>query len=533
MTFELTSAFLEELAACDDEPGAVVDLLQLDPSHFESQTLEHLSDNERQTWLSLRDAAISRAKQRGEVHGPSPTPPRLLVCGAHDPLFSDPDSPIRRSYDVTTTDLGRALPLIERDSFAAIVMDLDRDRPLVFAALSHLAAAGYSGSAIVISASLAVADVLRVFECGVADFLLRPLNLTSLNDALRVATTAAHSDSPERASKSDPFEWRDRVAPWLIGEDAANRPVLQLVSAVASTDCSVLITGEPGTGKELVAKALHAGSSRANKPFVAVDCAAIPSHLVESELFGPGKTAFNQAAASATGRFAQAEGGTIFLGAIDELDLTVQAKLLGLIQDGELVAGGDGRPTKIDVRILAASSRHLAEEVSRGRFLIDLYCHLNVVPIAMPALRDRPTDIARLAEYFVQKSSSRHHREVAGFESEALAKLNAYDWPHNIAELEGVVETAVIMRGRGTIRVADLPPAVVFPRSLALESGPNLNVPKDGTDLRAMLDAVEDRMIEEALARVGRNKNRAAELLGLNRAALVERLRRSRRSGSG
>jgi DNA-binding NtrC family response regulator len=207
----------------------------------------------------------------------------------------------------------------------------------------------------------------------------------------------------------------------------------------------------------------------------------------------------------------------------------VQAKLLRLIQDGELYPVGEETPTQIDVRILAATNRDLEREVAAGRFRADLYWRLNVIPLELPSLRERSGDIPHLAEHFLRRSNERNKRSVSGFEPRAMATLETYNWPGNIRELENLVERLVIVKGKGTIAVTDLPPAIRTPRALTPSKGnPMPGLPQDGTDLRAMLEAVEDRMIGEALERTGGNKNRAAELLGLNRTTLVEKLRRKR-----
>jgi DNA-binding NtrC family response regulator len=333
---------------------------------------------------------------------------------------------------------------------------------------------------------------------------------------------------PPPEPEVDALAWRDQHAPWLLGKDPALLPALSLIAKVADTGCTVLITGESGTGKELAARSLHAGSSRLNKPFIPVNCAAIPTNLVESELFGHAKGAFTGASSARLGRFAQANGGTIFLDEIGEMDIGVQAKLLRLIQDGELYPVGEETPTRIDVRILAATNRDLEREVAAGRFRADLFWRLNVIPVELPALRERLMDIPLLAEHFMRKACAKHRRDVTGFEPTALTVLESYHWPGNIRELENAVERAVLVRGKGHVRVGDLPKEVHSPRSMTPRSTPIPRLPEDGTDLRAMLDAVEQRMIGEALERTGGNKNRAAELLGLNRTTLVEKLRRKR-----
>jgi DNA-binding NtrC family response regulator len=370
-----------------------------------------------------------------------------------------------------------------------------------------------------------IPDAVRAMHAGARDFLIKPFEARTLEESVATVLKPAPPPTPS----TDALSWRATYAPWLLGSDPALLPALELLAQVADTRCTVLITGESGTGKELAARSLHAGSSRAARPFIAVNCAAIPSNLVESELFGHAKGSFTGAHTSRTGRFAQADGGTILLDEIGEMEIGVQAKLLRLIQDGELYPVGEETATRIDVRILAATNRNLEREVAAGRFRADLYWRLAVIPVELPPLRERPTDIVRLCEHFLTRANEKHRRAVAGFDPLALAVFKAYHWPGNIRELENVVERLAIVKGKGTIGVGDLPPALTAQRATpAREQTPLPALPEDGTDLRAMLEAVEDRMIGEALERTGGNKNRAAELLGLNRTTLVEKLRRKR-----
>jgi transcriptional regulator with PAS, ATPase and Fis domain len=328
----------------------------------------------------------------------------------------------------------------------------------------------------------------------------------------------------------DPIAWRNRTAPWLLGDAPAMVPVFAVLSQIADTNCTVLITGESGTGKELIAKSIVAGSPRARQPFVAVNCAAIPAGLVESELFGHAKGAFTGATANRSGRFAQADGGTIFLDEVGDMELNAQAKLLRLIQEGEILpVGGDG-PQIVDVRILAATNRNLEHDVAEGSFRADLFWRLNVIPIELPPLRERKSDIPILCEQFIKRANDHHRRSVTGIDAEALGTLQRHAWPGNIRELENLIERLVIMKGSGTLTFNDLPPNLRMARDTGTHRRPGSlpELPPRGTDLRSMLEAVEDQMIAEALERTGGNKNKAAELLGLNRTTLVEKLRRKR-----
>ncbi len=378
---------------------------------------------------------------------------------------------------------------------------------------------------IAMSGSAEIPDAVRAMHAGARDFLIKPFEARTLEEAV----LSLLKPPPPPSATTDALAWREKHAPWLLGSDSALMPALELLAQVADTRCTVLITGESGTGKELAARSLHAGSSRAARPFVAVNCAAIPANLVESELFGHAKGAFTGALSARTGRFAQANGGTILLDEIGEMEIGVQAKLLRLIQDGELLPVGGETPTRIDVRILAATNRNLEREVAAGRFRADLYWRLAVIPVELPPLRERPTDIVRLTEHFLARANERHRRAITGIDPQAMAAFKSYRWPGNIRELENVVERLVIVKGHGVIALGDLPPGLTAQRATPVhEAAPLASLPEDGTDLRAMLEAVEERMIGEALERTGGNKNRAAELLGLNRTTLVEKLRRKR-----
>jgi len=364
-------------------------------------------------------------------------------------------------------------------------------------------------------------------RAGARDFLVKPVELRSLEEVL--ASALGFSNTLLPSNGPDPIAWRDRIAPWLLGSDPAMTTILSLLAQVADTNCTVLITGDSGTGKELVARSLVAGSSRAKKPFVAVNCAAIPVNLVESELFGHARGAFTGATSSRIGRFAEADGGTILLDEIGEMEPAVQAKLLRLIQDGVLRPVGDEVDQKIDVRILAATNRKLDADVASGRFRADLFWRLNVIPIEVPPLRHRASDIPLLCEHFIRRFNEKNRRSVLGLQPDAMSALKRYPWPGNIRELENLLERLVILKGTGTIGIADLPANLrQSAQTRTSHVTPMPDLPSDGTDLRAILESVEDRMIAEALERTGGNKNRAAELLGLNRTTLVEKLRRKR-----
>ena len=450
---------------------------------------------------------------------------KILLCDDEESLCRSLGRILRAAgHEVVAQNGEDGLVSLRRDRFDLILTDIRMPEVTGFDILAAARLHAPGTPVIAMSGSAEIPDAVRAMHAGARDFLIKPFESRTLEEAV-----AALLKPPAPEPEPDALAWRDKHAPWLRGDDPAMLPALGLIAQVSDTGCTVLITGESGTGKELVARSLHAGSARQDKPFVTVNCAAIPANLVESELFGHAKGAFTGAHSARLGRFAQADGGTIFLDEIGEMEIGVQAKLLRLIQDGELYPVGEETPTRIDVRILAATNRNLEVEVAAGRFRADLYWRLNVIPVELPPLRDRPADIVRLAGHFIRRSNERNKRSVTGFELPAMSAMESYTWPGNIRELENVVERLVVVKGKGTIAVADLPAQIRQPRSLTPKKGtPIPDLPQDGTDLRAMLEAVEDRMIGEALERTGGNKNRAAELLGLNRTTLVEKLRRKR-----
>jgi DNA-binding NtrC family response regulator len=453
---------------------------------------------------------------------------KVLLCDDEEALCRGMARLLRSvSYDVVTADGPGGLQRLEREEFDAIVTDLRMPGVDGFGILEAVRSKAPMTPVIVMSGSAEVTDAVRAMRAGARDFLVKPVELKSLEEVL--ASALGFSSTPGVATGPDPIAWRDRVAPWLLGNDPAMISVLSLLAQVADTNCTVLITGESGTGKELVARSLVAGSARAKKPFVAVNCAAIPVNLVESELFGHSRGAFTGATSSRMGRFAEADGGTILLDEIGEMELAIQAKLLRLIQDGVLRPVGDENDQRIDARILAATNRKLDTDVAAGRFRADLFWRLNVIPIEVPPLRHRASDIPLLCDYFIRRFNEKNRRSVLGLQPDTMSALKRYPWPGNIRELENLLERLVILKGSGAIALSDLPPNLrQNSHGRVTPVTPIPELPTDGTDLRAILESVEDRMISEALERTGGNKNRAAELLGLNRTTLVEKLRRKR-----
>jgi len=309
--------------------------------------------------------------------------------------------------------------------------------------------------------------------------------------------------------------------------------VLRINDKVADTPSTVLITGESGTGKELIATALHEGSSRHDKPFIRINCAAIPRDLIESELFGYERGAFTGAVTSKPGRFELADGGTLFLDEIGEIPVEMQVKLLRALQESEFERVGGIKTTRVDVRLIAATNRDLNIEIEAGRFRKDLYYRLAVVPISLPPLRERPSDIPTLVRHFVDKYNRRLNKRIEGMTDEALALVQAYAWPGNIRELENLIERTLLFADGPLIGVADLPQHLRSPGATPLP-GPapapgSLPVPAGETGLKDIVRQrsaeLEKEIITRALEETGGNVTRAAKLLQISRKSLQTKMK--------
>jgi DNA-binding NtrC family response regulator len=306
----------------------------------------------------------------------------------------------------------------------------------------------------------------------------------------------------------------------IVGRSAAIRLTLDVVRRVADTDATVLIRGESGTGKDLVARALHFNSRRAEQPFVAVNCGAIPEQLLESELFGHVRGAFTGALRDRVGRFAAANGGTLFLDEIGDMSPNLQTKLLRVLQERAFEPVGSNRTERVDVRIVAATNQDLEKKIAAAQFREDLYFRLAVIPIEVPPLRERPEDIPLLVAHFLERLRPQYP-EVKGITAAALQRLVHSDWPGNVRQLQGLVERLVILKGSGWIDETDLPVEGFG----APAARPGVALPPGGVDYQELVGGFERDLILAALEATGWNKNRAAQLLNLKRTTLVEKIR--------
>lgn len=301
--------------------------------------------------------------------------------------------------------------------------------------------------------------------------------------------------------------------------------IFGVIEKVARTRSTVLVLGESGTGKELIARALHGLSGRSGR-LVPVNCGAIPEDILESELFGHEKGAFTGAVSSRVGRFQLADNGTIFLDEIGEMSPKLQVKLLRVLQERKVDPVGSTRSVDVDVRVVAATNKDLAEEVKAGRFREDLFYRLQVVPVSLPALRERDGDVELLAQHFLSRHSDELNRPGFTFSEEALRYLSAYSWPGNIRELENLVERLAILSDEEIIGVEQIPDFVRAAQPTTITTLEDFVLPSFGVDFNALVDSYENKLIETALSQTGGNKKAAAKLLGLNRTTLVEKIKK-------
>ena len=365
---------------------------------------------------------------------------------------------------------------------------------------------------IVLTGHGSIGDATDALKAGAFDFLTKPLDLDHLNQIVKNALQGKLLAEQNRALKEQLLKTQSPDE--MIGKSDSLARVRQMISKAAPTRASVLITGESGVGKELVAHAIHTQSERADKPFVSVHCAALSETLIESELFGYEKGAFTGAEAIHKGRFELANGGTIFLDEVGEINLATQVKLLRVLQEHKFERVGGEESIEVDVRVVAATNRNLEDEVKAGRFREDLYYRLNVVRIEMPALRERMDDIPLLMHAFLREFNIENKKNIKGFDKAAKSAMIKYSWPGNIRELKNAVESAVVMCTGDEIKLEDLP------RALKAQGEEKVILIPVGITM----DEAEKIIIQENLAANKGNKSRTADILGIGRKTLHRKL---------
>jgi two-component system, NtrC family, response regulator HydG len=441
-------------------------------------------------------------------------------------LVADDDPGLRESLERTLTREGyrvvlasdgrAALERVQAGGIDLIVTDLRMPGLTGLELLRAAKAILPDVDVILLTAFGTVEEAVKAMKDGAYDFLTKPFRREQLIKLIDKALERRDLIEQNRALKKQLEDLRAKGQ--MIGASPTWRRMMTLVEQVADSSATILIQGESGTGKELVARTIHERSARRNGPFVAVNCAALPETLLESELFGYEKGAFTGAAGRKEGRFELANGGTLFLDEVADLSLVTQPKILRMLQEGEFERLGGTRTIQVDVRIVAATNRDLSEMVKDKRFREDLYYRLNVITVRVPPLREHPEDIRLLAQHYLRVYSAKNGRKLEAFSNEAIARLESYAWPGNVRELENLVERSVLLARKDRIDAEDLPEEVMGvkrpPRDAILEL------------IGTPLADIEERLLDETLRITGGNKTQAAELLGIDVRTVARKLER-------
>ena len=425
----------------------------------------------------------------------------------------------RHGFKVTaSTNAQRALDLVAEQDFDVVLTDLQMPEMSGLDLCERVLGTRPDMPVVVITGQGSLETAIGAIRVGAYDFITKPVDPKLL--FLSVSRAIQHrrlSDEVKRLRQAVDGESEEAR---IVGQSSAMRRVYELISRVGESDASVLIHGETGTGKELIARGIHNRSRRKSGPFVAINCAAVPHSLLESELFGHARGAFTDAKAQRTGLFVQATGGTLFLDEIGELPIDVQPKLLRALQERKVRPVGANSEIPFDARIVAATNRNLEDEVYEKRFREDLFYRINVVKIDVPPLRERGGDVLHLAQHFLKNFASRNDKPSLELSTTAAEKLMAYNWPGNVRELENCMEHAVALARFDQITVEDLPEKIRAYRAERFVVAAN-----DPTEIVTM-DELERRYILRVLSLVGGNKSRAAQVLGFDRRTLYRKLER-------
>jgi len=448
-------------------------------------------------------------------------------------LIADDDPGLRESLERTLTregyrvilasDGNAALERLQAGGVDLVLTDLKMPGLSGIELLRAVKAIAADVDVILLTAFGTVEEAVKAMKEGAYDFLTKPFQRAQLLRLIRQALERRVLIQQNRALQQRLDDLLAQGA--VVGSSPAFRRMMTLVEQVADSSATVLIQGESGTGKELVASTIHARSARSRGPFIAVNCAALPETLLESELFGYEKGAFTGAAGRKEGRFELADGGTLFLDEVSDLSAVTQPKILRVLQEGEFERLGGTKTLRVDVRIVAATNQGLAQMVREKRFREDLYYRLNVITMTVPPLRERSEDIRVLAQHFLRVYAAKNNRRLEGFTDDAIRRLEAYAWPGNVRELENVIERGVVLTQGALMDMTDLPPEIAGATPLP-EGVLSIRI---GTPLAE----VEARLLEETLRATKGNKTLTAKLLGIDPTTVLRKLKRQDEQGEG
>lgn len=441
--------------------------------------------------------------------------PRILVVDDEESIREFLDIMLRKEgYDVTCAEDGqKALELLKKKSVDMVISDLQMPNMTGIELLRNVKDQFPDMLFMMITAFGSTETAVEAMKLGAYDYLTKPFKIDEVRINIANALRSKNLEVENRTLKKELN--REYSFQNLIGNSEAMHRIFEMIRRVSSTPTNVLVTGESGTGKEMVAKAIHYNGPLKDKPFVTVNCGAIPETLMESEMFGHKKGSFTGAVADKQGLFEVADGGSLFLDEIGELAPSIQVKLLRAIQERVIRRVGATDDTKVEVRIIAATNRDLEEMVGQGTFRQDLFYRLNVINIRMPALRERTEDIQLLANHFLAKYNDRLGKSIGSISVEAMEMLKKYHYPGNVRELENIIERTVALEGGATILPESLPPFVNTPSGRKLASSHEIEITEEGLDLDKVMGQIEKELLVKAIHTAGGVKKRAAKLLNI------------------
>ena len=421
----------------------------------------------------------------------------------------------KEGYEITTAEDGaKAKDLLSKKTFDLIISDLQMPNMTGLELLKHAGEIAPETVFVMMTAFGTLENAVEAMKLGAYDYLTKPCKIDEVRLVIQKALRNRHLETENRSLKREltkEYSFQN-----VVGQSQAMHTIFDLIKRVSAAPTNVLVTGESGTGKEVIAKAIHYNGPLKEKPFITVNCGAIPENLMESEMFGHKKGSFTGAIADKAGLFEAADGGTLFLDEVGELPMTIQVKLLRAIQERIIRRVGATEDVKVEVRIIAATNRDLEEMVKKGTFRQDLFYRLNVINIKSPALRERRDDIPLLANHFLKKYNDKLGKNIGGISIEAMEIIKKYDYPGNVRELENLIERTVALEGGSTILPESLPPMVNTPSGRKMASSNEIEIGSDGVDLEKILGQIEKELIIKAIHTAGGVKKRAAKLLHIS-----------------
>jgi len=429
----------------------------------------------------------------------------------------------KAGYDVTGVKDGEdALSVLNNQDYSVAVIESTLPKADGFAFIEKTKQIKPEIAVLVLTDNPTVDTAVTAMKLGAEDYMCKPVDPEEIGVQIYKALEKQKSKNGSYVSPQQPDDGSRFGG--IIGESEPMSRVFRLMDKVADDDSTVIIYGESGTGKELIARSMHFNSRRNTKPLIPVNCGAIPEELLESELFGHEKGAFTGAHKARIGRFELADGGTIFLDEIGDMSPNLQVKILRVLQEREFERVGGVRPIKVDIRIIAATHRDLEKAVAEEKFRQDLYYRLNVIPIDVPPLRERKSDISLLVAHFINHFNRTKGKNTLGISDNAFRCFVEYDWPGNVRELQNIIERLVTLHDGGMIDMDDLPAKLLTDGS---ETGvPFVDIPSEGMSFNTMVTNFEKQLIHQALKKTSGVKNKAAQLLNMNRTTLVEKMKK-------